>query len=214
MKVFPRPSKPHSSFYSCVALFQSLETLCVAWGWFDVGALRSCPFDATDETAAHGRPLLSGKRPASAQKQTLPSENARRLIQAQKANLPKIKSAVRERTHKKYKKQTDEHWAWYVWPTRKPGRSDPERTGITNLADAAFVLKGPTGTMWTQTLVELTRVLGAQRTKDVFPRADHGRIDNFVREWVRERSYDEVLTEFPNFRDAVSTFATEWANTY
>lgn len=129
-------------------------------------------------------------------------------MQAQRTSLPTILSKMQRAGPERFEKTG--HWAWYVWPTRKEGFSDPRCTAVVDLDDVRFVLASTeTREAWEPILEGLVDALRVQKTKRFLPSIDHGRIDFFCKEWSAEE-YQEVMAGYPRFRDACDAFCREW----
>ena len=137
----------------------------------------------------------------------LVSAGAHRLVRAQQENLPSIISAVRAAGPNNYVK--NDHWAWYVWPTTKPGVNDPLRVAVEHPGDVVHMMAAPSLSAWTMTLDLLSEALYAQGSRRVFPSIDHGRIDYFIKEWS-SRDYQEAMRAQPTFAAAVDKFFDAW----
>ena len=115
---------------------------------------------SSSSTAAASRPMIS--------------PGAMRLVKAQQESLAGILRAVKAAGPENYVK--NDHYAWWVWPTTKPGINDHKRTSCENATDVAHVLSGnPALPAWTELLEAFAQALRARRSRRVFPSIDHGR---------------------------------------
>lgn len=138
------------------------------------------------------------------------SSAARKLLKAQHDELGHILADLKAAGPEKWVKRG--HWAWYVWPTTKPGMSDPRGTAVQGTSDVAFVLASkPTLRAWTDILAQLARTLAARRSKRCIPSIDHGRIEFFLQEWG-SRGYAEAIERegATEFAEALQAFAKAW----
>ena len=138
----------------------------------------------------------------------LVSLGAKKLVKQQQEALPRILSAVKSAGPSKYVK--NDHYAWWVWPTTKPGISDPLQTSVSNLDDVTYVLAGPALSTWTALLSNFAEALRARRSRRVFPSIDHGRIDYFIKEWSSPSYISIVQRSAPEFGRAFEEFAKAW----
>ena len=137
------------------------------------------------------------------------SKGAERLLAAQNANLSGILAQIESAGPARFEKEG--HWAWYVWPTKKEGFSDPLRTAVEDANDAKCVLMSHgTRKMWEAILNKLAEALRVQRTRALIPDIDHGRIAFFCKEWSSQE-YQEAAAEYPEFQRAYQQFCEDWA---
>jgi hypothetical protein len=132
---------------------------------------------------------------------------ARRLIKAQGEALPGILAKVRDAGHH-YNKHG--HYAWWVWPTTKPGNNDPKATAVENTVDVAAVLAGPALGAWTELLERFANTLRARESRRVFPSIDHRRIDYFCHEWSSQEYKAVMEGAQPEFAAAAARFVSAW----
>ena len=148
--------------------------------------------------------------PASSAQPEAVSGAARRLHQAQQRVLARILEGMEAAGPASYKKM--DHWAWYVWPTSKVGRSDAEKTAVETVADAAWVLShAETRATWTAVLRFCAAAVEAQG-RDAFPSIDHWRIDFFTAEWA-SAELAPALQPHSEFAAAFGKFAQAWRGT-
>ena len=121
--------------------------------------------------------------------------------------LPGILSEVRA-AGDKYVKHG--HYAWWVWPTTKPGINDHRQVSCDNAADVAFVMTGPSVKVWGDLLDAFAKALRTRNSRRVFPSIDHGRIDYFCKEWS-QADYQASMKAQPEFAAAVERFRKAWA---
>ena len=89
-----------------------------------------------------------------------------------------------------------DHWAWYCFPTTKPGFSDPCETALVDTEDARTVLadEGVRGA-WAEVLELLAEAMLVQRTRLVLSAIDHGRVHFFIKEWQDENLFSPAARE-------------------
>ena len=122
------------------------------------------------------------------------------------AKFPGIIAHLKEAGPHTWQKQG--HWAWYVFPTTDEGKSDIKRTAVKNIHDAIFVLdNNTTRDMWTSVLVGITDALRAQRTRNILPSIDHGRVGHFIADW---HNYGDATRKHADFHKALDDFCAEW----
>merc|ERR1712224_118147 len=97
----------------------------------------------------------------------LPSQEASRLLQAQAQVLDGILQSIEAAGAANFRK--DEHWAWYVFPTTKPGACDHRRTAVMDVNDVAHVLEAPTCRAWQRVLLALANVFRVQDSRECLP---------------------------------------------
>ena len=118
------------------------------------------------------------------------------------------------------------HWAWYVWPTTMPGRSDCRSTAVTDKS-AGSLLKLTKIESWSKILNLLTECIelkiedqkrahiksssnnNAKRktvnaVSYVIPPIDHGRIEYFFEYWLTH--VVEITKEYPEFYSSILKF--------
>lgn len=83
-------------------------------------------------------------------------------------------------------------WAWYIFPTEKPGNCDPDQTRITEKNAIDLCNHESTASDWRKCLEKICDLLEARgkRPPDghVLPRIDHGRVHWFIKFW---KNYSE-----------------------
>ena len=131
-----------------------------------------------------------------------------RLLKAQQLELSGILRAVRTAGPHKYVK--NDHYAWWVWPTRKAGVNDPRRTAVESFEDARNVLAAPSVRVWAELLDALADALNERKSRAVFPSIDHGRIGYFIEEWACDEYQKEARRAAPDFATAFERFASAW----
>lgn len=73
------------------------------------------------------------------------------------------------------------HWAWYIFPTSRPGKSDPMEVRIaTPLSAWMAAHTSPTSKWWRRTLLKVV-----QKGRQFMDPADRGRMSAFAYEWRR-----------------------------
>ena len=134
------------------------------------------------------------------------SVSVKNLSKAQKQFFPKILKTFSSKPESWEKK---EHWAWYVWPTQKEGRSDRLKTAVKNVADIDYILSDLVMlSFWKKILSNLSVVLNVQGRNGI-PFKDHGRINNFLEEWTSE-NYQKQISKYPEFSSALDMFSLAW----
>ena len=135
--------------------------------------------------------------------------DAQRLVQEQQRHLARIANDIRGAGADRYRKR--DHWAWYAFPTSKPGNADPRNTAVLNTNDARFVLgNAETRTAWIAVLQGLGSAIRAQRSRSVLPSIDHGRVEFFVKEWRDERLFAPAVRDHADFAEALKLFTASW----
>lgn len=152
----------------------------------------------------------------------------KRLLNTQIEYFPKIIKELK--THRR----KTSHWAWYVWPTTMPGRSDRRSTAITDNS-AEDLLKLTDIEAWSKILNLLSEYIEVnmeeqkgkhlkcggkddskrKRTNTisyVIPSIDHGRIKYFLQYWLTH--VIEITKEFPQFYSAVLNFKQSFSKKY
>ena len=97
------------------------------------------------------------------------------LIQKQNHYLPKALKELQLNQRK------SSHWAWWAFPTNRPGRSEPHpKTCLTMSAAGSYLIKPPL--IWKHLLEEVILIIKTKkkRVSDIFPSADYGRIKEFI----------------------------------
>ena len=131
-----------------------------------------------------------------------------RLVKMQQQHLPKIIQAVKTAGPSQYVKRS--HWAWYVFPTKKEGRSDMQQVAVKSVDDVTFVLAAPTCVLWVKALQLLAEAVREQRSRSVFPSIDHGRIGFFLEEWAASEYRGAIVSINPDFQAALDAFTSAW----
>ena len=150
----------------------------------------------------------AGAAGAGGAQRSLPSPGAHRLVKAQMEALPGILSEVRAAGPDRYVKNG--HYAWWVWPTTKPGVNDHRKVSCDNASDVAFMMTGPSVGVWGDLLDAFAKALITRNSRRVFPSIDHGRIDFFCKEWSSVE-YKACMKAQPEFAAAVERFRNAWA---
>ena len=152
----------------------------------------------------------------------------KRLLDTQIEFFPKI---IKE-LQKNGKKMS--HWAWYVWPTTMPGRSDSRITAVTE-ESAYSLLKLTNLDQWIMILNLLAEYMenkvkeyekqknnaksnddsSKEKTREFFfqrnpiskiiPPIDHGRIKFFIQFWLVDNDKN-ITKQFPTFYNAIHKF--------
>ena len=134
------------------------------------------------------------------------SKECKNLYFAQNNNLNNIYQKMLYINYNKYKK--NDHWIWWVFPTTKVGNNDIYKSGITNIDDMIYILnKKNTMVIWVNILIYLSKCLKSQKTKLIFPKNDHNRINIFFDEWIKEY---KNLKKYKDFYNAFKLFYIEW----
>ena len=139
------------------------------------------------------------------------SQEARRLLAAQEATLGSVARQLLVPA-KNYHKTG--HWAWYVFPTTKVGKSDTTwRTAVKGPDDVAFLMhQGAIVAVWSSILERLALALTTQRSRDALPRIDHGRVGFFLVEWSTP-AYRAAMAGTPQFVAGFEAFKDAWGRT-
>lgn len=106
--------------------------------------------------------------------------NVAKTFNVQKERLP---LALKElETHNKKKG----HWAWYAFPTARPGGNDPKKVKIVGYEEQAKLLElcRAESDIWKRVL-EKIKELVQSKGKRILPKIDHGRVHFFCLEWKR-----------------------------
>ena len=152
----------------------------------------------------------------------------KRLLDTQIEFFPKIIKELQKNGKK------TSHWAWYVWPTTMPGRSDSRITAVTE-ESAYSLLKLTNLDQWIMILnllaeymenkvkeyekqknnaksnddssKEKTREFLFQRNpiSKIIPPIDHGRIKFFIQFWLVDNDKN-ITKQFPTFYNAIHKF--------
>jgi len=138
----------------------------------------------------------------------LPSPEAVRLLEAQAQVLVGIVQTIDAAGAAHYRKE--EHRAWYVFPTTKPGASDHRRTGVMDVNDVRHVLDAPTCVQWAAVLLSLANVFRKQGHRNCLPWIDHGRVIVFLEEWTNPAYTGITQSRAPEFASAVDAFRGAW----
>ena len=149
------------------------------------------------------------------------------LIRKQKYHFPRIL----EELETQRRKTSD--WAWYVWPTTMPGRSDSRITAVTE-ESAYSLLKLTNLDQWIMILNLLAEYMenkvkeyekqknnaksnndgSKKKTREFFfrnpiskiiPPIDHGRIKFFIQFWLVDNDKN-ITKHFPTFYNAIHKF--------
>lgn len=133
------------------------------------------------------------------------SVSVKNLLKAQKQFFPKILKTF----SKPEMWEKKDHWAWYVWPTKKEGIHDPLKTAVKNVVDIEYILSDPVILLfWKQIFSNLAGVIDKKGRKGI-PSLDHGRIGNFIKEWTSE-NYQRQIVKYPEFSHALELFLLAW----
>ena len=122
---------------------------------------------------------LNNMYPPESDKDVRAMEN---LIKKQKLEFPKILKELKEKGKKVG------HWAWWVWPTSKPGDYEPSpKTYIKpNLIGA---LLGRTNVeLWTNIFIQINIIGGIKN----MPIIDQGRIGYFIKEFLEADEFTKT----------------------
>lgn len=82
------------------------------------------------------------------------------------------------------------HWAWWVFPTTLPGRSDPENTWVTAKTAKALATDPSTAPLWSKVLHRIAASCGAGGAGGAglaaigFNALDVGRVGYFMQYWL------------------------------
>ena len=152
----------------------------------------------------------------------------KRLLDTQIEFFPKIIKELQKNGRK------TSHWAWYVWPTTMPGRSDSRITAVTE-ESAYSLLKLTNLDQWIMILNLLAEYMenkvkeyekqknnaksnddsSKEKTREFFfqrnpiskiiPPIDHGRIKFFIQFWLVDNDKN-ITKQFPTFYNAIHKF--------
>jgi len=121
---------------------------------------------------------------------TIP-KNLSDLLKKQKAHCLRILEELNEHGEKR------SHWAWYIFPTYKPGMSEPlPQTFVRDNERHLFLALAETG--WKECLELLAKLVG-EKGLSVLPSIDHGRVRYFCSFWSFEDTppwLDRVISSF------------------
>ena len=109
---------------------------------------------------------------------------------------------------KSYRKTSNDHWAWWVWPTTKEGSNEKNyidvNTAVKDENDAVWLIQSHQKR--TKCLDHWGRILDyigdaiAISGIGILPGVDHGRIDFFYREWyMHMRTVDQSVNDDISF---------------
>jgi len=98
------------------------------------------------------------------------------------------------------------HWAWWVFPTNRPGRSEPYPKTCVQPNERALLLQGESAEDWKKILCIIADLMQkTQSWHDVLPSIDHGRLRFFIRYWKPESAHTpwlkSVLQIFKEYQD-------------
>jgi Protein of unknown function (DUF1810) len=179
-----------------------------------VGAILSACFIACNlESIESTKPALSHRplesRTPALSSSTVPeySETAQILINKQDANFPNILKELQDN-----KKKTS-HWIWWVFPSEKPGDSEPGQKTSVNLNNVDYLLTHANMNGWSQILEEIFNLLKTQAVEPwkesgntpnpaVIPSMDHGRIHHALIFWLQKAQ--DKTKKYPRFFNALN----------
>lgn len=132
-----------------------------------------------------------------------PSINVQKLWRAQVA----YKKIVNEDLDRKRKSS---HWAWYVFPHNREGKSDQHRVRINknnHIQAWIAVHNNPLKNWWSNTLNRVSKKAGGY--KGFMKPIDINRVNTFIKEWSGHlQSWDKQgLSVNPKFRNALNKMA-------
>ncbi|MCA9506895.1 MAG: DUF1810 family protein [Myxococcales bacterium] len=125
------------------------------------------------------------------------SLETRQLLIKQKNNFPSILSELKKQGRK------ISHWIWWVFPTEKPGASEPLPKTKIEEKEVEYVLQNTDVDQWAEILEEIFGLLkqhqkGEWKTSggnipnsDIIPAIDHGRIEFALTFWLT-KAHDEL----------------------
>ena len=102
-------------------------------------------------------------------------------------------------------------YAWWVWPTTKPGDSEPSpKTHLINDKNefSKFMLQADLS-KWTSILTKFTELLNKYGKKNVIPSKDWGRIGFFFDLFLKDFG-NFLKTTYPNFHREIKKFQTSF----
>jgi uncharacterized protein (DUF1810 family) len=107
------------------------------------------------------------------------------LLSRQRTEMPRALAELETHARKRT------HWAWWAFPTAKPGRSEPPPASYVVPALRSELLRyaPPEWKKVLQKICELVRASDDGRLGHVLPPIDHGRVKHFCSFW------DEVASE-------------------
>ena len=152
----------------------------------------------------------------------------KRLLNTQIEYFPKIIKELKANGRKM------SHWAWYVWPTTMPGRSDCRDTAVSDKS-AGSLLKLTKLEAWSKILNLLAEYIqvnieeqkraqvksstksdakrnGVNAVSYVIPPIDHSRIEYFFEYWLTH--VVEITKEFSEFYSAILKFKQSFSKKY
>lgn len=142
------------------------------------------------------------------------SDEARRLQKAQLKYLIPLNDVLSETKGTRYQKTETHHWAWYVFPTIRTGFKDRNQTAVKNVVDVIFLMRYTTNVdVWSMVLTRLANAISLQKTRNVLPFIDHGRVTYFLTEWSTPE-YQAAVAVAPEFVEAFNKFKAAWLRNY
>ena len=132
-------------------------------------------------------PPITKRRPISPLKKKLvweteDADDLRHLLERQAEHMPR---AVKEL--EKHGRKTS-HWAWWAFPTEKPGASEPDPKTCVTLENAGHLCERAPPS-WRQCLEKIADLVESSDLVSVLPTIDHGRVVFFIKFW---RDHDDT----------------------
>ncbi len=141
------------------------------------------------------------------------SNNFTKLLEEQKNNFGMIKQELN-----KNKRKTS-HWIWYVFPTEKPGSSDPKKTSInkSNYLLAIDEDNNPNLSRWIEIIDIINKLLYKKLIADpdnfnrnsIIPSIDNGRIKYFIKFWINDNG-ESIKAKNLEFYNTINIFSKVW----
>lgn len=130
-----------------------------------------------------------------------PEQVAHALIIKQKVEFPKILKELQDN------KKKVSHWIWWVFPTEKPGDSEPGPKTYVNLSNVEYIVSNANMDAWAQILEEINKVLkvsipAGTPSPDIIPKIDHSRIHYALQFWLVKAG--ATTKKHPRFFKALS----------
>jgi uncharacterized protein (DUF1810 family) len=117
--------------------------------------------------------------------------NIRNLLKKQGHNCSKILEDLRQNGRK------TQHWIWWVFPTDKPGQSEPMPETFVLRSQRQRFVQLSENTNWRPCLELLATLIGEKGLNRVLPGIDHGRVYFFCLFW------DEIRADLPSWLKGV-----------
>jgi hypothetical protein len=106
------------------------------------------------------------------------------------------------------------HWAWWVWPTEMPGKSEPSPETYCTKETAGELLHVTDLISWIRILNIINDKLdeiGGDKFLEIIPSIDHGRIHYFLQFWLHTNAVSNIVsTKYPDFESACMRFENHY----